>query len=212
MAARDGDRGAADADRARAVRLWRLRRNPLRRRSDVLEGWLRLAAGLLLVLVIPAGCLLTAASVVQGTLRAGEDLRRASAVLVERAPGEPEQSGAGWFAAIEREAAVPVAARWTAPDGTLRTGIARAPTGSEPGTRVTVWLDEAGERHARPPGAGQAWGGGVLAALAVGMPAALLVMGVRGALCARLDARRTESWAREWAEVGPAWSGRQYGR
>lgn len=215
MAERNGDpgdgAGRAGRTAGHTTRLWRLRRNPLRRRSDLLEGWLRIAARLLLTLLIPAGCALTAASVAQQTLRAGEDLHRASAVLTEPAPGDPTENGPGWFASVGQERDVPVRARWTAPDGTTHTGVAEAPPGSERGARVTVWLDDAGRTRPRPPEPGEAWAGGVLTGLALALPAVVLVMGARGVLCARLDARRAEGWEREWAEVGPEWSRRHYG-
>src|SRR5205823_10704307 len=59
-------------------------------------------------------------------------------------------------------------ARWTAPDGTVRTGLVRAPAGSPAGRTVTVWTDAGGRLAADPePGYYRAIRAGLAAALAV---------------------------------------------
>ncbi|MGP3969024.1 Rv1733c family protein [Streptomyces sp. 6N223] len=191
--------------------LWRWRRNPLRRRSDLLEGWLCLVAALLIVVAGPGVAALTATSVAHETLRQGEELHRATAVLTAPAPETPGPAGGEGFPLGAGEDRVAADARWTAPNGTTYTGTAPAEPGSEAGTRVTVWLDDEGERRQAPPSPSEAWAGGVMTGAAVGVLVGLLVLGGLIVLRCRLDAWRERRWGREWAEVGPEWSARLRG-
>lgn len=99
-------------------------------------------------------------------------------------------------------------ARWTAPDGTVRTGSVKVGTGSARGTRITVWTDDQGALVAEPLPAPAAQiqagttGGAIALAICAG---ALLGCGITAKL---LDRRRASQWATEWAEVGPQWDHR----
>lgn len=111
----------------RKVRLWRWQSNPLRRRSDLVEAWLLLAT---LVLALLGGLFagMAAAGAVDAALDERRERSRAvQAVLVENArdaaPAPVSQDGDG---------AVWAKVRWTAPDGTARTGRAEV----EPGSRA----------------------------------------------------------------------------
>jgi hypothetical protein len=208
--AKGGEDGMAGTDgtgtRARG-RLWRWRRNPLRRRCDLLEAWLGLVALLLIVVLAPGVAALTATGVAHETLRQGEELHRATAVLTAPAPETVAPNPGEGFPLGAGEDRVLASARWTAPDGTTSTGTAPAEPGSDAGTRVLVWLDDEGERQQAPPSPSEAWAGGVMTGAATGALTGLVVLGVQMTLRCQLDAWRERRWAREWAEVGPEWSG-----
>ncbi|MGC5039976.1 Rv1733c family protein [Streptomyces sp. DT190] len=188
---------------ATRVRLWRWRSNPLRRRSDRAEGWILLVGRLLAVLcaVIAA---LPAAGAVDDTLAAQRaQAREVPAVLTERAPRTPPVTtdGSGGDTVWAR-------VRWTAPDGSARTGRTEVPPDAAAGTRVTVWTDGAGRLVGTPPGPAeslfQAVGTGVLA----GAVAGAAVWGCGRLARLRLDRLRLDRWDAEWARVGPQWTRR----
>jgi len=98
-----------------------------------------------------------------------------------------------------------VAARWTAPDGSSRTGTVPANTGAVAGTKVPIWLDKSGS-PVDPPvtsGAAVGMGLGVGAGSWLALGAILLLsfrLGVRA-----LDRRRRAEWERDWQRVAPIW-------
>ncbi|WP_329173171.1 Rv1733c family protein [Streptomyces sp. NBC_01477] len=181
----------------RSAWLWRLRSNPLRRRSYAVEAWTFLAVGL----VAMAGAILAGALSAQHLedRYTQQRLERHStrAVLTEDAP---DASGAG--------SRVLVPARWTAPDGTSRTGSVKAVIGSARGTQVSVWADTRGALMTDPlsaPGAqiqADVIGGWTALAIFTG---AVLGCGTTARL---LNRRRATQWAAEWAAVGPQWDHR----
>ncbi|MER6283112.1 Rv1733c family protein [Streptomyces sviceus] len=117
---------------------WRWRRNPLRRRSDVVEAWIVLATCLVALL----GGLLAGEEAGAAT-EAGLTARRTaahtvSAVLVEDAGAASTVPTSGTGETVR------ATVRWTAPDGSTRTGQARVEPGGAAGTSVTVWIDRGG--------------------------------------------------------------------
>jgi hypothetical protein len=111
---------------------------------------------------------------------------------------------------IDPYAAVPdtwVTARWTAPDGTARSGQVLAPIGSFAGAVVPVWVSASGA-VADPP----ARHADVVAQVAVTMMLTSitltgLLLGVRAVAQHFLDRRRFRSWDAEWRSIGPLWTG-----
>jgi hypothetical protein len=182
------------------VRLWRWRRNPLKRRSDVAEAWMVLAAGVLMVVGAPAVGVATGLGVEEAELRQSQDWHRVSAVLTRTAPPATESvysdSGNGRVAAT---------VRWTASDGSYRTGKALVEPGREAGARTLVWLDEHGVPQDDPVTPVQAQAGGMVVGASAATGTCLLVLGGRWAVRQRLDLRREAEWEREWAETGPRW-------
>ncbi|MEV7082965.1 hypothetical protein AB0N88_31200 [Streptomyces sp. NPDC093516] len=191
---------------AARVRWWRWRSNPLRRRSDRVEAWIVLLSWCLAVL-----CGALAAPVAAGAVRDALAAERAqarpvSAVLTERAPRTPPATSDG-----SGGDTVWATVRWTAPDGTGRTGRAEAEPAAAAGRRVTVWTDRAGALVEAPLSATeaqfQAVGTGVLA----GAGAAAAVWACGRLARRRLDRLRLERWDAEWARVGPQWRRRMTG-
>ncbi|WP_406728951.1 hypothetical protein WJ438_36320 [Streptomyces sp. GD-15H] len=194
--------------RPRRVWLWRWRKNPLRRRSDLIEAWLLLAT---LVLALLAGAFtgLEAAGAVDGSLAERRaQARTVQAALVEDAaralpaPVAEEGDGSGHVWAK---------VRWIAPDGTLRTGRAEAEPGSKAGSVVTVWTDGAGRIVSEPPSGADAQFQIVMAGLTVAAASGGLVLLGGRLVRGRLQRRRAAAWEAEWQLVEPTWRKRMTG-
>jgi hypothetical protein len=104
---------------------------------------------------------------------------------------------------------IPVPARWTAPDGTQRTGTIVTDSTSRPGTVVTVWTDRAGNITSGPPSADAAAARGFGAGLATVVGVASLFTCCWLIVVRRLERRRLALWRIEWLQVEPQWSGRR---
>ncbi|WP_282699959.1 hypothetical protein [Streptomyces sp. CC219B] len=188
------------AFRGPRVWLWRLRRNPLKRRADVVESWVLLAACVLTVLVGVVVGLCTAASVERGLARERAEWRPVEARLTDRATDSADPQALGSSGAY-----VWAKVRWAALDGSSRTGQARVRQGSGAGTPVTVWTDREGRLVSKPATASQARDRAALAGALVGASAATLPVAGARMLCCRLERRRVDQWEAEWARFGPSW-------
>jgi hypothetical protein len=192
---------------ATSTRTWRklARRrdhNPLRRRADLIEGWLLPAAIAVFLAASPLVAAAAGAGVRAGNAAAAHaqlSWHRAPAVLLKAAPG-PEMSDNGantWL--------VQAPARWTS-GGQPRTGSVPAPAGTSAGSTVRVWLDRAGNVRMPPLTAAQVSDRVIAATLIAlaGLAAALAIMAM---LTRRLlDRRRLAGWESAWLSVGPQWS------
>lgn len=184
----------------RSIWVWRLRSSPLRRRSYATEACAYLAVALIAV----TGAVLAGATMARhmDDRSAQQRLERHStqAVLTQDAPDTPDTN--------DSSTKVAAPARWTAPDGTVRTGDVKVPIGSSRGAVLVVWTDARGSIVAEPLPATTAHvqagvsGGEIAFAICAG---ALLGCGITSKL---LDRRRTAQWATEWAQVGPRWDRR----
>ncbi|MEU2348483.1 hypothetical protein [Modestobacter sp. NPDC049651] len=180
-----------------------LGRGPLKRGSDRLELASRVLLAAVLLLAVPValavGTVAHAAAQRVAAVQAA-DRSQQVAVLVDDAP--PATLGTTG----DRH---PTQARWTAPDGTARSGTVPARPGMRAGDEVTVWLDADGGRVPAPMSADdvfwQAFSQGVLVFLGTAGTAGLLHLGV----CRALWRQRSRRWEREWADVEPEWAGRR---
>lgn len=102
-------------------------------------------------------------------------------------------------------------ARWTAPDGSARTGVVRADPGSPEGASVTVWTDRTGRLVSKPPTAVEAQLQSTAAGVLVAVGTGGATVGCGWLARARLDRRRMRDWEAEWARVGPQWRKRMTG-
>ncbi|MGW2742248.1 Rv1733c family protein [Streptomyces sp. NPDC001450] len=180
------------------VWLWRWRRNPLRRRADVVEAWVVLAAWLLTVLAGVLAGLAAARSVEHGLARERAAWHPSVAHVVAQAPGRATSAGAGG----ER---VWAEVRWTVADGSARTGQARVAPGSKAGAPVIVWTDPQGHLVTRPTTASEAAFRATLIGGLVGVSAAVVPFVGGRVLRGRLERRRMDRWDAEWARLGPQW-------
>ncbi|MER5888156.1 hypothetical protein ABT160_30415 [Streptomyces sp. NPDC001941] len=190
-----------------ALGLRRWRHNPLRRTTDLVEAWTALLALLLLVLGVPAagvvGGRATDASLTQEVRRQHATRHRTTATVLGPAAPARTARDPGQSEHPPRRA---VTARWTATDGTPRTGpVATASPGARPGTTLTVWTDPTGRLVNQPLGVATAHTHAVLTGLSSALLTALLVEGVRRLVVWRLVRRRYARLDRAWAAAGPDW-------
>jgi hypothetical protein len=186
----------------RLTRRLRRDRNPLRRRSDLIEGWLLpavIAAFLAASPLVAGAAGLWVRADNAAAKHAQLSWHRVPAVLLEAAPG-PAMSDNGANTWVVR-----TSARWTA-DGRPRIASVPAPAGTRAGSTVPVWLDRAGNVRMPPLTAAQASDRVVVATLIALAGLAVLLAGM--ALLARrvLDRRRLAGWETAWLSVGPHWS------
>jgi hypothetical protein len=179
--------------------------NPLRRTADRVEA----AVMALLIAAFLVGAPLAAFAVghtaaVTGSriVRAEAGWRPVAAIVLRNAAADSQPM---FQASLEPR----VPARWTAPDGTPRTGKIYAPAGAKAGSRVLVWTDGSGRLTDAPLRPGDVAEEIALGALLTTMAVAA-VLAVAG-LLARwvLDRRRLAGWDARWKATGPQWTGRQ---
>jgi len=193
--------------RRRARRLARklgLDANPLRRRTDKLATWL-IAQFLVVVLI---GAPLFAIAAFSWAARAGAAEQRAErswrevpAVLLRSVP-VPDSFAGGVFGYSW------VPARWTAPNGKVRSGDIPVEVGLTAGRKVRLWVDATGTptdvpltHRAIVARAGTAAAVATVVLLIALSSLALIVRWL-------LDRRRLTDWELAWAIVGPQWTKR----
>ncbi|XDV67530.1 hypothetical protein AB5J51_33705 [Streptomyces sp. R33] len=192
--------------------VWRWRRNPLRRPTDLFEAWLAFAALVCVLLVAPAvGAV--AGLEVDGTLqRAAREQRQerylVPAVVVRPAAEPASGAGASADASTQRQSPqrTQIVASWTAPDGSSHQGT--VPAAEEPpraGERFRIWTDTQGRLVGRPLDASSASAHAAVVGLAAAVGAAALVETVRRLVVRRLMHRRYIRLDRAWAAAGPDW-------
>lgn len=183
--------------------LWRWRRNPLRRRVDVLEGLVGLVVAVVLVCGVPAagvGVALALGDDLGRTARLqGAQRHTTTAVLLRDAHAV---SDAGMGLVTYRR--VPV--RWVGADGLSRTGAARVRPGLAAGAKVAVWVDSGERLTEAPMTAVRVWSLAGVAGLACAALAAAAVLFARSRVLGWLRRRALREWARSWARVEPLWS------
>ncbi|MFJ4201162.1 hypothetical protein ACIP2Y_16230 [Streptomyces sviceus] len=184
--------------RPRKAWWWRWRRNPLRRRSDVVEGWIVLAAWVLAVLGGLFAGVGAGLAMEDGLAARRAALHTVSAVLTENADRMATVTTEGSAETVRAKV------RWSSPDGSTRTGLARVERGTAAGTSVTVWVDRSGEVVRAPLTAAEARLQSVLTGVLVAAGTAGLVLGGGRLALLRLERRRLRDWETEWARVAPS--------
>ncbi|MFK0284615.1 hypothetical protein ACIQVL_29675 [Streptomyces sp. NPDC090499] len=193
----------------RAIRgLWRWRRNPLRRATDLAEAWVALAALVLIVVAAPVlGSFVGAAaedSLQRSVREQQHDRHLVPATVVRKlggAPVEPDPDATSVHDPRSR-----VLADWTAPDGTRQHGpVLTTLKSPHKGDRFDVWTDRQGVITARPLDAATATTHAVLAGFGAALLTAGLVDGVRRMIVWRMVRRRYARWDQAWDRAGPDW-------
>jgi hypothetical protein len=188
------------------VRGWRWRRNPLRRRADVVEAWTVLVVVVLLLVGAPlAGAVAGRWAHDDARQIAAEQRAERHRVRAEVVGRPPDGFPAGQAG---RENAFRVAVRWTEPGQGVRTTTARVPAGTERGDVVDVWFDARGRTVAPPVDGTAVWQHTLTMGVSTaGGTAAVVLLG--HALVRKAAMRhRLEEWDREWARTEPEWSRR----
>ncbi|MEU2552809.1 hypothetical protein ACF1GY_19640 [Streptomyces sp. NPDC014684] len=185
--------------------LWRLRSNPLRRRSDLLLGWLGIGLLTAVLAAAPAVALLTADAARRHYARTAqhqaETRRPTTAVLLRDAPRHPEP-GSAEAAATRYPARVLI----DGPDGRTRTVRTEVEPGLPAGSTVRVWADRDGEITGPPLTAreirSRSMGWAVCAVLATAGAGAA----VHGAAALAVRRRNVAAWEAAWARTAPRWT------
>lgn len=182
----------------RRSHLWRWRRSPLRRREDLVEAWILLAAWLVTAVVGPVAGVLSVRATVDALAQQRADRRPASAMVVDDASASFVSGGV----TVDHVVAT---VRWTAADGTPHTGRTQVDAGAKTGERVAVWIDK-DERLTPPP---RTPGQADIEAAFMGAAAFIGVAGVAAAgfygTRVVLDRRRSRAWDAEWQKQGSRW-------
>lgn len=189
--------------------LWRWRHNPLRRTTDLAEAWVAFAALALLCLVAPLTGWAAGASVhgsLQRAVRTQQEQRVQTTARVVRPADRPAGGPSSAEPAGEERLRRSVVARWTAPDGSARTGtVTTARRQSAPGSAFPLWTDRSGRPVAAPMNADTALAHAVVAGLTAALLAGLMVETVRRLAVRRLVLTRYARLDRAWAATGPDW-------
>lgn len=188
--------------------LWRWRRNPLRRATDLAEAWVALAAMVLILAVAPVAGVVVG-GLAQDSLQESVRNQRVTRHLVtatvtrelDRSPldADPETS-------TGREMRTRVLADWTAPDGTAQHGPVLANL-KDPhrGDHFAIWTDVQGHIVARPLDSATATTHAVLAGFGAALLGIGLVESARRLIVWRMVRRRYARWDQAWDRAGPDW-------
>ncbi|GAA3099106.1 Rv1733c family protein [Streptomyces echinatus] len=188
------------------VRLWRWRRNPLRRHSDVVEAWIVLAGWLLaLAAGVVAGLLAVQTSESAFAARQAR-VHPVTAVLADGSARMPA-TGSGYD-----DGRVWAGVRWTDADGSVHTDRAKVVPGFSAGSRVTVWTNQAHQVVPAPVTGTAADLQSALTGALVAPAAAAAVWGAGWLVRNRLIRRRMAEWDAEWKQIGPRWGNLSGGR
>ncbi|MFJ7176158.1 hypothetical protein ACIQXA_07000 [Streptomyces massasporeus] len=193
----------------RAIRgLWRWRRNPLCRATDLAEAWVALVALLLILLAAPVVGLLvgdTAEDALQRIVRSQHEARHLVTATVirklDRSPldSDPETSSG-------RDLRNRVLADWTAPDGTPHQGpVLASLKDPRQGDTFRFWTDRHGRMVARPLDSATASTHAVLAGFGAALAAGGLLDGGRRLIVWRMVRGRYARWDQAWDKAGPDW-------
>jgi hypothetical protein len=190
--------------RARYARRLGLDHNPLRRRIDRIETFVRLTVLVLLFAAVPAGVFL-AGSIADHVFMHQAQAQRASdhqvkAVLTQDAP---MVGAADPYSAVETAWAQ---ARWTAPNGTVHSGGVLVIAGSHKGSKVPLWINAAGATTAAPVNHRDVMAEVAVTSMVTGIAAILLLLGTEAIAVHSLNRRRSGAWDAEWRATGPLWT------
>ncbi|SFF99622.1 Rv1733c family protein [Streptomyces mirabilis] len=179
--------------------LWRWRSNPLRRHDDLVEAWVVLAVWLVIAIGGTLTGLLTAHAADASFARLRHERHPVQAVLVA---SKAQAVGIGADTPYDR---VRATVRWTATDGSPRTGQAMVDYGHRVGSKVVVWLNSKEQLTTQPPTASAAAAEAACLGAAGAIAFGGLVFAAGRVARWRLDQRRYDQWGREWDQTEPQW-------
>lgn len=182
-----------------------LDRNPMRRRSDLVEAWTRVCTMIVLLVVTPLLTWLVGWETYRDGVTKEREERavrhRAEAVLLQDAKEVADAAGI--------TPTVLVAASWRLPDGTERTGWVSAKVGTTRDTKVPIWINNDGLPTTPPRQHDETVAQTVATTILVPVVAALLALAAQLTVHTVLERRRLRQWQSGWLRVEPLWSGRQ---
>ncbi|MER5603473.1 hypothetical protein [Streptomyces sp. NPDC002265] len=187
------------------VLLWRWRRNPLRRRTDVVEAWIALGLLLAVTAATPVAMFLVGDAAYRHhrqTARHEAAVRHhIPAVLVHDAPRHPEPGSPE--AKMTR---YPVTVRFTDPHGHTRTATADVEPALRTGDEIRVWVGEEGQITEPPLSAEQIRNRTMGAAMAAALAVPVIGVAAYGCAARRLERRNLAQWDTAWARTAPRWT------
>lgn len=206
MRARRSRKQAGSTWLSRLVRRWRPDRNPLRRRSDRVET----AIVSVLVAAFCVGAPFAVHAVGGWTYATSLREQRAESAAWHQVRATVIRTASDLSGSASAPGPSPeVTARWTAPDGQVRTGqffvigVVRA------GTTFTVWTNRVGQLTDAPLQKSQiAMRAELDEALAVAA-LAIMLLAIGGLAHQGLDRYRLAAWGADWLATGPRWSPRR---
>ncbi len=172
-------------------------RSPLCRPCDRLEARVGALLVLAFLLTAPLAACLAGGAAYRASAQTEQVERseRAATRAVLLANAGPVAVG---FAVVPQ---VPVLARWTAPDGSPRTGPIVVTMSAPAGTEVPIWTDRAGNVVDPPREHEQTVLRASVAAMVAGFVVAMLLGGARAGVRRAVDRRRMAGWDAEWSEL-----------
>ncbi|NEC32330.1 hypothetical protein [Streptomyces rubrogriseus] len=189
------------------VRGRRWQRNPLRRRSDVVEAWTKVVVALLLFVAAPALGAATAwwghgqAQAIVAAQRA--ERHHVRATVVDRTPGTLSTGQLGGQHSYR------ATVHWKAPDGAEKSTTARVPADSRHGDTVDVWLDSHGQSVPPPSDGAEIWQHSATIGSFTTIGTVLTVLLAHRAVRAVAMRHRMAEWDRDWALTEPQWTHRR---
>ncbi|MFH9011763.1 hypothetical protein ACH4C6_10325 [Streptomyces sp. NPDC017943] len=185
--------------------LWRWRRNPLRRRTDLIQAWIGL--GLLLAVLAATPAVVTLARDLahrhysRTAQQQAATRQETTAVLLHDAPRHPEPGSPE-----ARKTLYPVTVRFTDPLGRTRTAETDVQPQLPAGTTLRVWAGTDGRLTDPPLTAEQirsrSVGSAVIATLAFYATGTLAY----GVAHRTLQRRNLAAWDTAWARTAPRWT------
>ncbi|MFD5285506.1 Rv1733c family protein [Streptomyces rubrogriseus] len=189
------------------VRGRRWQRNPLRRRSDVVEAWTKVVVALLLFVAAPALGAATAwwghgqAQAIVAAQRA--ERHHVRATVVDRTPGTLSTGQLGGQHSYR------ATVHWKAPDGAEKSTTARVPADTRHGDTVDVWLDSHGQSVPPPSDGAEIWQHSATIGSFTTIGTVLTVLLAHRAVRAVAMRHRMAEWDRDWALTEPQWTHRR---
>jgi hypothetical protein len=177
---------------------------PLKRGSDRVEFASRLVAALVVVLAVPVALTVATVAGADAAQRAAEQSvsrSQVAAVLLTDAAGTAQSAA--------ESLPVSTPALWRAPDGSARVGEAPAPWHARAGDKVTIWVDQDGDRTAPPMERTGVICAAILGGVLTILTAGLLAWAGHLTVCRALWRYRARQWELGWNTVEPQWAGRR---
>ncbi|GLX50646.1 hypothetical protein Shyhy01_35960 [Streptomyces hygroscopicus subsp. hygroscopicus] len=187
--------------------LWRWRRNPLCRATDLAEAWVALVALVLIAVAAPATGALVGFAAQDSLQRAARVERhthhQVTATVVRVLGREPEGD---LDSRSVHETRTRVVADWPAPDGSTHRGpVLTGLKSPRAGERFGLWTDPQGRVTTRPLDSVTATTHAVLAGFGAALVAAALAETARRLTVWRMVRRRYARWEQAWDRAGPDW-------
>ena len=184
-------------------------RNPLRRRTDRVEASVTLVVALMLLALGPVVVWRVSAAGYHDAASAAERDRRRQlfevpAVLLD----DSAKYLTGSDGSDAPPAQGPVPARWTAPDGSPRTGAVVPLADARAGATVPITVDARGDA-VQPPVSADPVGSAISLGCAAGITLVAVAGGVLALTRTMLNRRRMRDWQHGWLVVERRWSGRR---